>query len=105
MWAVFEREENLKRKRKNAAYLHLLFTSSVFKRDQFLTLYHTILTFNNPEKKSLWKHYEKKNAGHQHFFLFSMMFFNLPKTIFNFKSHINFAHLQFFNPVKSQKVL
>ena len=42
------------------------------RENESLTLYHTILTFNNPEKKSLLKipKEKKKNVGNQHYLLF-----------------------------------
>ena len=46
-----------------------------------LTLYHTILTFNNPKEEGFGTHYGKRrNAGNQHFFLFPTLFSTLSKT-------------------------
>ena len=48
-------------------------------RGPCLTLYHTILTFNDPETDCFWKHLGKgETAGNQHFFLFPQCFLTLP---------------------------
>ena len=45
-----------------------------------LTLYHTIPTFNDPEKKSFENNVGKvENAGNQHFLLFPQCFLPFPK--------------------------
>ena len=50
-----------------------------------LTLYHTILTFNDPRKKPLENIVGKgENAGNQHFLLFPTLFSTLSKTNFKF---------------------
>ena len=50
-----------------------------------LALFHTVLSFKNPEKKAIQKHYGKsRNAGKQHFLLFPPCFLPLPRTDFNF---------------------
>ena len=48
------------------------------------TLYHTITTFNDPDKDAFWKHCGKgENAGNQHFLLFPTIFSTLPKRNFS----------------------
>ena len=47
----------------------------------WLTLYYMILTFNDPEKESFWKHYGKRRKWKSPF---PTMFSTLLKTVFNF---------------------
>ena len=50
-----------------------------------LTLYHTILTFNNPERERFWKHCEKRRkCCKQHFLLFSQCFLPFQKQVLIF---------------------
>ena len=59
-----------------------MFIQSDFNR---LTLYHTIVTFNNPETRAFENIVRKgENAGNQHFLLFPTMFSTLPKPNLNF---------------------
>ena len=59
-----------------------------------LTLYHTIPTFNDPEKEGLESIVGKReNAGYQHCFLFLQLFLPLHGKISIFQSHL-FCHLQ-----------
>ena len=59
-----------------------------------LTLYHTISTFNDPEKEGLENIKGKReNAGYQHFLLFPQLFLPLHRQISIFQSHL-FCHLQ-----------
>ena len=47
------------------------------------SLYHTILTSNDPEREGFEKHCGKgENAGNQHFLLFSQCFLPFPKQFF-----------------------
>ena len=59
-----------------------------------LIFYHTIPTFNDPDKESFWNIVEKgENAGNQHFLLFQQCFLPLSKHISIFGLHL-FCHLQ-----------
>ena len=59
-----------------------------------LTLYHTILTVNDPEKEGLENIVGKgENAGYQHFVIFPQCFLPLQRHISIFQSHL-FCHLQ-----------
>ena len=59
-----------------------------------LTLYHTIPTFNDPEKEGLENIVRKReNAGYQHFLLFPRLFLPLQRQILIFQSHL-FCRLQ-----------
>ena len=55
-----------------------------------LNLYHTIPTFNNPEKRNLLKTWweKRENAGNQYFLLFPPYFLPIAKRISVFKLHI-----------------
>ena len=60
----------------------------------YLNLYHTIPTFNDPEKEGLENIVGKReNAGHQHFLLFPQCFLPLQRQISIFRSHL-FCRLQ-----------
>ena len=65
--------------------------SKVFADDKLcvaLTLYHTIPTFNDPDKEALKNIVGKgENAGNQHFLLFPQSFLPFPKEISVFESH------------------
>ena len=75
-----------------------------------LTLYRTILTFNNPEREGNSKHCgERRNAGHQRILLFSQCFLPYQREKLSFQQHL-FCRLQmlsiwtslkFFRVVKS----
>ena len=61
---------------------------------KLLTLYHTILTLNDPEKKPFENIVGKgENAGNQHFLLFPQCSLPIPKRISSFKLHL-ICHLQ-----------
>ena len=63
--------------------------SSFFFCHGVLTLYHTILTFNDPEKmpfENIWG--KGENAGNQHFLLFPQCFLPIQKRIFVLKLHL-----------------
>ena len=52
-----------------------------------LTLYHTILTFNDPEEEDFENIVEKgENAGNQHFLLFPQCFLPFLPKKFNFSA-------------------
>ena len=55
-----------------------------------LALYHTILTFNDPETKKTFLNILGKgeNAGNQHFLLFPQCFQPIPKRISAFNLHL-----------------
>ena len=58
------------------------------------TLYHTIPTFNNPQRKALENIVEKgENAGNQHFLLFPQCFLSFLKQVLIFHSTL-FCRLQ-----------
>ena len=76
----------------NDTFLHLskfneltAFVGDKFQND--LIPYHTIPTFNDPEKKRAIENIVGKgeNAGNQHFLLFPQCFLPVPPPIFNFK--------------------
>ena len=77
--------------RKNALLAALrLSSASTFNLDRSktllsgkeLTFYHTIPTFNDPEKEAFRKHLGKgENVGNQHFLLFPHCFLPIPKRI------------------------
>ena len=50
------------------------------KNTGLLTLYHTVLMFNDPRKETFEKHCGKReNAGNQHFLLFLQCLLPIPK--------------------------
>ena len=60
-------------------------------KEENLTLYHTIPTFNKLRKEDFSKHCGKRrNAGNQHFLVFPQCFLPVPKKI-QFFSHIYFV--------------
>ena len=58
--------------------------------EKALSLYHTIPTFNVPEKESLSKNFVGKgeNAGNQYFLLFPQYFLPFPKQSSIFESQL-----------------
>ena len=73
-----------------------------FCRSMHLTLYHTIPTFNDPEKETFRKHCGKRrNAGNQHFLLFPQCFLPIKKEFLGF-SYIYFVicNCFYFGPCK-----
>ena len=67
----------------------------------FLTLYNTILTFNDPEKESLENIVTKReNAGYQHFAPFPTIISTLAQTNFNFSVKFILSSPNAFNFVK-----
>ena len=83
----FDRVENIVGKGENDVHQHFLFLNNVS-----LTLYHTILTFIDLEKKKPFENIKGKgeNAGNQHFLLFLQCFLTIPKRIL-FLSYIYFV--------------
>ena len=62
---------------------------------KYLTLYHTIPTFNDPENEAFRKHCGKgENAGNQHFLFFPQCFLPIPERISVFLRDIYFCCLQ-----------
>ena len=63
----------------------------------YLILYHTIPTFNDPERKKFEKNQnivgKEENAGNQHFLYFPQCFLLFPKKSSVFESHL-FCRLQ-----------
>ena len=69
----------------------------------FLTLYNTIPTFNDPEKEALENIVAKReNAGYQHLLLFPQLFLPLHRQISIFQSHL-FCRLQMLSILTNLK--
>ena len=72
--------------------------------NKVLTLYHTILTFNDPEKKPYKNTVRKgENAGNQCFLLFPQCFY-FPKRNFNFPVTFILSSASSFNLDQSKKL-
>ena len=70
-----------------------------------LTLYHTIPTFNDPEKEGFENIVGKgENAGNQHFLQFPQCLLTLPKLISNFEPY-SFCRLQMLSNWTSLKIV
>ena len=73
---------------KKGCFLYLN-SKNYSKQISGLTLYHTIPTLNDPEKKAFENIVGKReNAGNQHFLLFPQCFLPFPKQISIFQSHL-----------------
>ena len=71
-----------------------------------LTLYHTIPTFNDPEKEGLENIKGKReNAGYQHFSPFPTITFTLAQTKFNFSVTFILSSPNAFNLDKFKKLV
>ena len=68
--------------------------SGIMSFNKWLTLYHTIWTFNDQRDRAFENIVGKgENAGYQHFLLFQQCFLPFPNQIFIFHSNI-FCQLQ-----------
>ena len=70
----------------------------------FLSLYHTIPTFNDPEEEDIFENIVGKgeNAGNQHVLLFPTMFSTLSNANFNFWVTLILLSAYAFNLHKSK---
>ena len=76
---------------RSRAIMALLFSVHFTVPHDFLTLYNTIPTFNNPEKEGLENIVAKReNAGYQHLLLFPILIYPCTDK-FQFFSHIYFV--------------